>query len=95
VGAEVIGRLRRWLAHVELDRIDAEVARWFIDDGHLSRKPLDRPLGLDAMQDPTRAALRVRRMEAVRRLEAVGGSDPWPSVLREPTEAQRAARSRR
>lgn len=77
-----IARLRR-RAQIELDQIDADVARWLVDDGSLSLDPLDGPLS------GWRVELRVRRLAAVRHLVAAGGVDPWPSVLAPPTAAQR------
>lgn len=76
--------LRRWWALRKLDEVDAEIARWFVDDGTLSLEPLDE-------ETPSlhRIDLRRRRREAVARLERAGGRDPWPTVLREPTDAQR------
>lgn len=85
----MIRRLRRRRAELELDRVDAEIARWLVDDGTLSLSPLD------GKKTAPRAALRLARLEAVRVLEEAGGRDPWPTVLREPTEAQRAGRASR
>lgn len=86
----MIRRLLRLLAEIKLDRVDAEIARWYVDDGQLSQHPLDRPalngVGL---------GLRQRRLRAVAALERAGGRDPWPTVLEDPTELQRAAWPRR
>lgn len=79
----------------ELDKVDAEIARWFVDDGTLSMFPLDAATPQIAYENGHRTHLRNRRLRAVRRLRDFGGVDPWPSVLREPTVAQRAAREAR
>lgn len=76
---------RRLLAELRLERLDAEVARWYVPDGQLSTEPLNGKLsgvGLD---------LRARRLLAVAKLEKRGGRDPHPSFLRPPTAAQRKA----
>jgi hypothetical protein len=85
----VIGRLRRWWANVELDRVDAELARWLVDDGSLSLSPLDGPLNEERLR------IRERRLRAVERLERAGGRDPHPAFLRAPTTAQRDGWERR
>lgn len=82
----MIRRLRLHIAKLRLALVDAEVAHWYVYDGQLS----EHPLGRQSLSDHGRA-LRERRQEAIRALESLGGRDPWPSVMREPTEAQRAA----
>lgn len=79
-----IKRYRRLRAEIALALVDAEVARWYVNDGQLS----DRPLGR-AQLSGIGVELRVQRLEAVAELERFGGRDPWPTVLLEPTEAQR------
>lgn len=83
-------RLRRWIAEWRLVQIDAEIAHWFVDDGTLSLAPLDHPAYAQDAVTP-RASIRRSRLAAVRRLEAAGGRDPWPTVMREPRQEQRAA----
>lgn len=81
----MIRRLRLHVAKLRLALVDAQVAHWYVHDGQLSEHPLRGRLRGGAID------LRERRLEAVRRLESLGGRDPWPTVMREPTEAQRAA----
>lgn len=73
------------LAEIALDAIDAEVARHYVHDGQLSTAPLSGPLS------ETGQRLREARLQAVARLEELGGHDPHPSFLNEPTIAQREA----
>jgi hypothetical protein len=68
-----------------LDALDAEIMRHYIYDGFLSAHPLDG--GYDRGR---RQEFRERRLVAVRALEAAGGRDPHPSIMREPTPEQRA-----
>lgn len=77
--------LRRWSARFELDKIDAELASWLVDDGALSEHPLGGSLS------EWRRDLRKRRIAAVAKLEAADGRDWNPILLRLPTEAQREA----
>jgi len=65
-----------------LQEVDADIAQWFVRDGQLSDSPLSGPLSESGRE------LRERRRAAVAALEAAGGRDPWPTVLRPPTEAQ-------
>ena len=76
----MVRRLRRWRAQLRLDRVDAEVARWYVEDGQLSPLPLHGSINY---------GLANRRMRAVRALVAAGGRDPHPSFMRLPTDAQR------
>ena len=71
----------RWLAELNLAVVDADVARWYVDDGQLSEEPLT------GSPNPE---LRAARQRAVDLLEFVGGHDPHPVFLAPPTEAQRA-----
>lgn len=80
----MIRRVRFWLAMLALDRLDAEIGRWYVNDGQLSEYPLE------GIQSSHGWDLRRRRLAAVARLERAGGRDPHPPWLREPTEAQRA-----
>lgn len=79
----ILRRIRLILAEFALAEVDAEVARWYVHDGQLSTEPLDGSL------TPAGRSLRELRIRAVKRLQQAGGQDPWPSVLRPPTAAQR------
>lgn len=74
--------IRRARAHARLDKVDAEIARWFVNDGVLSNP--------DTMLDRCRE-LREERLKVVAALEAAGGHDPHPTFIRPPTDAQRDA----
>lgn len=86
---KVVARLVRRHYERELERIDAEVAHWFVNDGTLSTWPLEAPSEAAAAEDTHRVELRRRRLRAVARLRRWGGSDPWNSVLDLPTVMQR------
>jgi hypothetical protein len=70
-------------AEIELAMIDADVARWYVHDGQLSESPLNGMLSEEGQ------SLRRRRLVAVQNLRLAGGSDPHPSFLNPPTDAQR------
>lgn len=74
---------RRLRAEAELNALDARLAHYYLVDGLLSLAPLAGPP--TEQQDDFRA----RRLRAVATLEAAGGHDPAPGLLRIPTEAQR------
>lgn len=57
----------RWLAEVKLDRIDADVARWYVDDDALRYAD---------GESEHKAELRDRRRVAARNLRLLGGADP-------------------
>lgn len=81
----MIRSIRRAFAERAVDRVDADIARYFVDDGTLAE-----PCSTD-----TQAALRGQRIRAVERLVRSGGRDPHPTFTRPLTAAQEAAQHRR
>lgn len=65
-----------------LTAFDAELAYWFLNDGLLSRKPLERRTQLHR-------ELREQRLDLIDQLEDAGGKDPQPTFMQPPTDAQR------
>lgn len=77
--------LRRKIAMLRLALVDADIARWFVDDGSLAVNDEGEVLP-DFKQE-----LRERRLRAVAQLERVGGRDPHPTFTRPRTPAQQRA----
>lgn len=74
---KALGRLpvARWLAQIPLALVDADIARYFVDDGSLAiNEPADRLA--ESARD-----LRSRRLRAVRLLTWLGLHDPHPDWL--------------
>lgn len=91
--------LLRLVAEVRLALVDADVARYYVNDGTLS-DPLGhngdcsevRPGEYDAPDERYGGrALRRRRLAAVEALEAADGRDPHPTLTRPVTDGQARA----